>query len=225
MQKTQLNEAKVAKPAREREQSRGEEIANTTSHAIGLIAAIAGTPPLIIHAMKHGETGYLVGSAIFTATMILLYAASTFYHALQPSRLKRIFRVIDHTVIYLLIAGTYTPFTLGVLDGAWGWTLFGIIWGLAAIGITLKVIHQMRYPHISTILYLVMGWLIVIAIQPLSALLPAAGMIWLVAGGLSYSAGVVFYATDGRLRFGHFIWHWFVLGGTVCHYFAVWYAV
>ncbi len=206
-------------------QTRNEEIANSTSHAIGLVAAIVGTPLLIIHAVNHGETGYLVGSSIFAATMILLYAASTLYHSLRPSRLKKIFQVVDHTVIYLLIAGTYTPFTLGVLHGAWGWTLFGIIWGLAAIGIILKLIHQMGHPYISTALYLVMGWLIVIAIKPLSAIMPTAGVIWLVAGGLSYSAGVVFYATDGRLRYGHFIWHWFVLGGTVCHYFAVWYAV
>ncbi len=220
-----MNEANVASPSPERKQSHSEEVANSISHAIGLLAAIAGTPLLIVHALQHDDTGYLVGCSIFAATMILLYLASTLYHALYHSSLKRMFQVIDHAVIYLLIAGTYTPFTLGVLHGAWGWTMFGVIWGLAAAGIVLKVIYRMEHPYISTALYLVMGWLIVIAIQPLSALMPAAGLIWLIAGGVSYSAGVVFYVADGRMRYGHFIWHWFVLGGTVCHYFAVWYAV
>jgi hemolysin III len=208
-----------------REQTRQEEFANSTCHGIGLIAAIVGTPFLILHGAHHGEVGYLVGTSIFAATMILLYLASALFHALLPSPLKNIFRVVDHSMIYLLIAGTYTPFTLGVLHGAWGWTMFGLIWGLAAIGITLKVFRKVWYPFISTGLYLVMGWLILIAIKPMYALVPAAGLLWLLAGGICYTAGVVFYATDWRLRYGHFVWHLFVLSGTVCHYFAVWYAI
>ncbi len=208
-----------------REQTRQEEFANSTCHGIGLIAAIVGTPFLILHAVHHGEVGYIVGTSIFAATMILLYLASALFHALRPSPLKNIFRVVDHSMIYLLIAGTYTPFTLGVLHGVWGWTMFGLIWGLAAIGITLKVFRKVWYPFLSTGLYLVMGWLILIAIKPMYALVPAAGLLWLLAGGICYTAGVVFYAMDWRLRYGHFVWHVFVLSGTACHYFAVWYAI
>lgn len=189
------------------------------------MAALVATPFLISHAIGHGKTGYLVGVSIFAATMILLYLASTLYHALPAGRIKHTFRIIEHSAIFLLIAGTYTPFTLGVLHGPWGWTLLGLIWSLAAIGVTLKVINGTSHPIASTILYLLMGWLIVIAIKPLYALLPTSGLIWLVAGGLSYTAGVVFFTTDERLKFGHFIWHLFVIAGTTCHYFAVlWYA-
>ena len=209
-----------------REQSRLEEIINSSSHGIGLLAAIIGTPLLLVHAARHGETGYIVGSSIFAATMILLYLSSTLYHALHPdSPFKKTFRVIDHTMIYLLIAGTYTPFTLGVLHGAWGWTLFGVIWGLATIGVLLKVFDKIGHPVLSTGLYLVMGWLILVAVEPMYAKVPASGLIWLLAGGICYTAGVAFFATDGRLRYGHSVWHLFVLGGTTCHYFSVWYAI
>lgn len=208
-----------------REQSRKEEAINSISHGIGLFAAIAGTPILIVHAAHYGNVGYIVGSSIFATTMILLYLASTLYHAWPQTPLKNHFCVIDHSMIYLLIAGTYTPFTLGVLHGAWGWTLFGMIWGLAAIGLTLKVFNKIKHPVISTGLYLVMGWLILIAIKPMYALMPARGLLWLLAGGICYTVGVAFFATDGRLRYGHLTWHVFVLGGTVCHYLAVWYAI
>jgi len=208
-----------------REQSRKEEVINSISHGIGLFAAIVGTPVLIMHAAHHGEVGYIVGSSVFAATMILLYLASTVYHALPQTPLKNLFCVIDHSMIYLLIAGTYTPFTLGVLHGVWGWTIFGIIWGLATIGLTLKVFNKIDHPVISTGLYLVMGWLILIAIKPMYAMVPAQGLLWLLTGGICYTIGVAFFATDGRLRYGHLIWHVFVLGGTVSHYFAVWYAI
>ncbi len=221
-----MNKATIPLVTPTHEQSRKEEILNSLSHGIGLFAAIIGTPILIVHAARHGETGYIVGTSIFAATMILLYLASILYHALtQSARLKKAFRVVDHTMIYLLIAGTYTPFTLGVLHGAWGWTLFGIIWGLAAIGVMLKVFNMIGHPVLSTGLYLVMGWLILIAIEPLYAKVPVPGLIWLLAGGICYTVGVAFFATDGRLRYGHSIWHLFVLSGTVCHYFAVWYAI
>jgi len=212
-------------PTPAREQSREEELANSISHGAGLVAALVATPFLINHAVQHGDAGYLVGASVFAATMILLYLASTLYHALPPGKAKHAFQIVDHSLIFLLIAGTYTPFTLGVLHGAWGWTLFGLIWGLAAIGVTLKVINGAARPIAFTLLYLLMGWLILIAIKPLYTLLPTSGLIWLVAGGLAYTAGVAFFAIDSRLRYSHFVFHLFVMTGTACHYFAVlWYA-
>jgi hemolysin III len=213
----------IAEPARE--QSRGEEIVNSISHGIGLVAAIAAAPFLIMHAQQRGDMGYLVGVGIFVATMVLLYLASTFYHAMPAGRGKEMLNVIEHSAIFLLIAGTYTPFTLGVLRGAWGWTLFGLIWGLAATGIGLKVFNRISHPVLSTGLYLFMGWLMLIAVKPLFARVPAVGILWLAAGGLAYTVGVAFYAMDSRLRYSHLIWHLFVMTGTTCHYFAVlWYA-
>jgi len=132
-----------------------------------------------------------------------------------------VFRVVEHAAIFLLIAGTYTPFTLGVLRGAWGWTLLGLDWGLAAVGVALKALSRMSHPMLSTGLYLLMGWLIVIAAEPLSARIPVAGLLWLVAGGLAYTLGVIFFALDARLRYDHFIWHLFIMAGTACHDFAV----
>jgi hemolysin III len=209
----------------EREQSRGEENANSISHGIGLVAALAATPFLIIHAVRRGDTGFIVGASLFASTMVLLYLASTIYHALPIGKAKRVFRVIEHSAIFLLIAGTYTPFTLGVLRGAWGWTLLGLVWGFAVAGVALKVFHRMSHPIVSTGLYLLMGWLVLIAVDPLYARVPASGLLWLVAGGVAYTGGVAFYSADSRLRYGHFIWHLFVMTGTACHYFAVlWYA-
>ena len=209
----------------EREQSRGEEIANSVSHGIGLVAALVATPFLVLQAVRRGDTGFIVGASVFAATMVLLYLASTLYHALPIGKAKRVFRVIEHSAIFLLIAGTYTPFTLGVLRGAWGWTLLGLVWGLAVAGVALKTLNRMSHPIISTSLYLLMGWLILIAVNPLYARVPASGLLWLVAGGVAYTAGVAFFAADSRLRYSHFIWHLFVMAGTACHYFAVfWYA-
>ena len=210
---------------REREQSRGEELANSISHGIGLAAALVATPLLVLQAVRRGDTGFIVGASVFAATMVLLYLASTLYHALPLGKAKRVFRVIEHSAIFLLIAGTYTPFTLGVLRGAWGWTLLGLVWGLAVAGVALKTLNRMSHPIISTSLYLLMGWLILIAVNPLYARVPASGLLWLVAGGVAYTAGVAFFAADSRLRYSHFIWHLFVMAGTACHYFAVfWYA-
>jgi len=209
----------------EREQSRGEEIANSVSHGIGLVAALVATPFLVLQAVRRGDTGFIVGASVFAATMVLLYLASTLYHALPIGKAKRVFRVIEHSAIFLLIAGTYTPFTLGVLRGAWGWTLLGLVWGLAVAGVALKTLNRMSHPIIFTSLYLLMGWLILIAVNPLYARVPASGLLWLVAGGVAYTAGVAFFAADSRLRYSHFIWHLFVMAGTACHYFAVfWYA-
>ena len=211
--------------ANKRVQSREEEIANSISHGLGLIAAVVATPFLIQHAVRHGEPAFIVGAGIFAATMVLLYLASTLYHALPFGRAKRVFRIIEHSAIFLLIAGTYTPFTLGVLRGAWGWTLLGLVWSIALAGVTLKALNRLTHPILTTSLSLLMGWLIVIATNPLAARVPASGLRWLVAGGLAYTLGVVFFAFDSRLRYGHFIWHLFVMAGTACHYFAVlWYA-
>jgi len=208
-----------------REQSLAEEIANSISHGIGLVAAIAGTPFLVMNAARHGDDGFIVGTSVFCATMIFLYLASTLYHALPLGKAKGVFRIIEHSAIFLLIAGTYTPFTLGVLRGTWGWTLFGVVWGLAVAGVTMKAFNKATHPIFSTGLYLLMGWVVVIAVDPLLARVPTAGLLWLLAGGLSYTAGVAFFATDSRLRYGHLIWHLFVMAGTTCHYFAVlWYA-
>ena len=208
-----------------RAQSKGEEISNSISHGIGLVGALVGTPILIMHAARNENAVFVVGTGIFSATMILLYLASSLYHALPKGKAKRCIRVIEHSAIFFLIAGTYTPLTLGVLRGAIGWTLFGVIWGLALAGVVLKAFYKTTHPIISTGLYLLMGWLIVIAVVPLFARMSTAGLFWLVAGGLSYTAGVVFFATDSRLKYGHLIWHLFVIGGTTCHYFMVlWYA-
>ena len=208
-----------------RQQSLGEEIANSVSHGVALVAILIGTPVLIVHAVKEGTAGLIVGTSVFCATASLLYLASTLYHALPAGKSKRVFRIIEHSAIFLLIAGTYTPFTLGVLAGAWGWTLFGLVWSLAVAGVVLKAVARTSHPILSTGLYLLMGWLVVLAVDPLLARVPTAGLYWLIAGGLAYTVGVAFFATDSRLRYGHFVWHLFVMIGTACHYFAVfWYA-
>ena len=208
-----------------RDQSRNEELANSVSHGIGLLASIIGAPFLIVHAAQNGDAKFIVGVIVFAVTAILLYLASTLYHILPTGKIKNVFNIIDHSIIFLLIAGTYTPFTLGVLSGAWGWTLFGIVWGLAFIGVLLKILKMASHPIVSNGLYLLMGWVVVIAIEPLMARMATVGLLWLLAGGLFYTAGIVFFVTDSRIKYGHLIWHLFVLAGTVCHYFAVlWYA-
>jgi hemolysin III len=206
----------------DRDQTLGEEIANSASHGIGLAAAFVAIPFLLVHAAREGSAGYIVGVSVFSTTIVLLYLASTLYHALPIGKSKRVFRILEHSAIYLLIAGTYTPFTLGVLSGAWGWTLFGIIWTLAVGGVVLKAASRKSHPVISTLLYVAMGWVIVIAIDPMFAKVPTAGLLWLLAGGLAYTAGVAFFATDSRLRYGHLVWHLFVMTGTACHFYAVW---
>ena len=208
-----------------RKQTRGEEIANSISHGMGLMAVLIGTPLLIVNAARRADAAFIVGVSIFCASGILLYLASQLYHALPPGKGKRVFHVLDHSAIFLLIAGTYSPFTLGVLRGGWGWSLFGMIWALAITGVVLHAVRKASHPIVSTGLYLLMGWLIVIAIKPMLAMVPLAGLLWLLAGGLFYTLGVVFYATDSRIRYGHFFWHLFVMAGTVCHFFAIyWYA-
>ena len=204
-----------------RPQTLGEEIANSISHGLGLALAIAGMPVLIVGSARTGSASAIIGAAIFGGSAILLYLASTLYHALPQKRVKDVLQVFDHVAIYLFIAGTYTPFTLGVLRGSWGWTLLGLVWALALAGLIFKLMGGTRFPRLSTVLYLAMGWVALIAIRPLWMHMPAAGLILLLAGGVAYTLGVVFFVLDEKVRYGHFIWHLFVLAGTVCHFFAV----
>jgi hemolysin III len=207
-----------------REPSQAEEMANSISHGLGLVASLAAAPILVITAMKAGGPAASFGVAVFAVTMIGLYLASTLYHALPETRGKGFFRILDHAAIFLLIAGTYTPFTLGVLRGPWGWLLLGLIWTMAIIGLILKAVPATRYSRVSIVLYVVMGWLAVIAARPILSQVPLPGILLIVAGGLAYTGGLVFFGMH-RLRFHHFIWHLFVLAGTICHFFAVlWYS-
>ena len=203
-----------------RPQSAGEEIANSVSHGAGLLASVAAAPFLVHYAALHGDAASIAGAAVFAGSMILLYLSSTLYHALPGPRVKSVFRVLDHAAIFLLIAGTYTPITLGVLRGAWGWTLLALVWGLAFGGIVLTAVGGVRYPKLSMVLYLGMGWLAVAAVKPLWLRMPAGGLALLAAGGIAYTAGTAFYAAK-RLPYAHFIWHLFVIAGTSCHFAAV----
>lgn len=201
-----------------------EEVANSISHGLGLVLAIAMLPVLLLSAVRIGTTRFIVGASVFGATMVLLYLASTLYHSLTHEGAKRLFRLLDHSAIFLLIAGTYTPFTLGVLHGPWGWTLLTIVWVLAVGGVTTKAIVGTRHSWISMTLYLLMGWLAVVAIKPIFLHVPLPGILLILAGGIAYTGGLAFFAAP-RLRYGHFIWHLFVIAGTTCHFFAVlWYA-
>ena len=205
----------------ERAQSLGEEIANSASHGVALLSAVVGVPFLILASAQNGTAVNVVGASVFAATVVLLYFASTLYHAVPHPRAKRLLKKLDHGAIYLLIAGTYTPFTLGVLGGPWGWTLFALVWALAIIGVSLKAFDRISHPLWSTGLYLVMGWLVLIAAKPLMASIAPPGLVLLAAGGLAYTLGIVFFALDSRMRYGHFVWHLFVVAGTTCHFFAV----
>ena len=204
----------------ERAQTPGEEIANSVSHGVALLAAIAGVPFLIAGAWHLGSTS-LVADAVFAVTMVLLYLSSMLYHAMPAGRAKRVFMKLDHGAIYVFIAGSYTPFALGALGGPWGWTLLGLVWSLAVVGVTLKAVDRLSHPWLSTGLYLVMGWLALIAAVPLVEQLPARGIALIVAGGLAYTAGVAFFLLDSRWRYAHTVWHGFVMAGTGFHFFAV----
>jgi hemolysin III len=198
-----------------------EEVANAVTHGFGLVASLAALPLLIVVAARQGDAWAIVGASVFGASLVTVYATSTIYHSLRLGPSKELWRRLDHAAIYLLIAGTYTPFTLGALRGPWGWSLFGVVWGVAALGIGAKVVFGPRLKMLSTVAYLAMGWLVIIAIRPLLARVGWGGVGWLLAGGVAYSLGVIFYARDEKLRFGHSVWHLFVLGGSVCHAIAV----
>ncbi len=203
-----------------RAQTLGEEIANAISHGLGCLLAIASLPILVHVAAQRGGAVDVVAASVFAGTAIVLYLVSALYHALPPGAAKRWLGRLDHAAIYLFIAGSYTPFTLGVLRGGWGWALFGVVWATAAFGVTIKLLDRLRHPLVSTALYLAMGWVVVFAAGPLVERMPAGGLAWLVAGGLSYTLGAAVFLLDEKLRYAHFVWHLFVLGGSVCHFFA-----
>lgn len=205
--------------------TRGEELANGLTHGVGAALSIAALSVLVTLAGLAGDAWKVVAFAVYGASMVLLYLSSTFYHAFRSPRLKQVFRLLDHCVIFLLIAGSYTPFTLVTLRGPWGWTLFGLIWGLALLGIVITVLALSRIKWLAMAIYIGMGWLAVIAIKPLLEVLPLAGLLWMGAGGLFYTLGVVFYLWH-RLPYNHAVWHMFVLAGTVCQFLAIyWYVL
>lgn len=197
-----------------------EEIACSITHGIGAALSIAALVILVVLSAMGGDAWRVVSFSIYGTTLILLYMASTLYHAIQHEGAKKIFRILDHSSIFLLIAGTYTPFLLVPLRGVWGWSLFGVIWALAITGIVFKAIFIQRMKKLSVVVYLLMGWMVVIALKPLLSQIPKAGLWWLAGGGLSYTGGVVFYAMKS-VKYTHAIWHLFVLGGSICHFFAI----
>lgn len=201
----------------------GEEIANSITHGVGAALSVAGLVVMVVVAALRGTSSHVVACAVYGASLVLLYLCSTLYHALTNGRAKRLFRILDHSSIYVLIAGTYTPFTLVTLRGAWGWALFGVVWTLAVMGIVFKCFFTGRLHILSTAVYILMGWIAVVATRPLLQTLPWQGFLWLLAGGLFYTAGVAFFAW--RRKYSHTIWHLFVLAGSVCHFFAVYRSV
>lgn len=201
-------------------QSTKEEIANAITHGIGVGLAIAGLIVLVVFAARISDTWKVVSFSIYGATMITLFLSSTLYHAFPQPYVKRFFRILDHSSIFLLIAGTYTPVTIGTMRGGWGWTLFGIIWGLTLIGIILKIFAMRKLKWVSTVIYLSMGWIILIAIKPLMNTVSTAFLVWILIGGLAYSLGVIFYVAR-KMPFHHAIWHIFVLLGCTSHFFAM----
>lgn len=201
-----------------------EELANTVTHGIGALAGVAGLVLMVVAAARRGDAWQVVSTAIFGATLVLLYTASTVYHRFGDEQRGPLLQKFDHAAIFLLIAGTYTPFVLVTLRGPWGWSLFGVVWGLALIGVVLKFWFAGRYKLVSTLIYLAMGWLVMIAIKPLVVALPGGGLKLLVAGGLCYTGGAAFYLWK-KLPYHHAVWHLFVLGGSVCHWAAVYFYV
>jgi hemolysin III len=194
---------------------------NSITHLIGAILAVAGTGGLIAVAALRGGTWQVAALAVYGLMLVFLYVSSTIYHSLPAGPKKDLFHVFDHCAIYLLIAGTYTPFTLITLGGTWGWWIFGIVWTLAIIGIVKDTLFHGRYRPVSVVLYVLMGWLIVTAYTPLKAALPQAGIVWLIGGGIIYTVGIAFFAMSKRVAYTHGIWHLFALGGSICHYVAV----
>jgi hemolysin III len=202
------------------DQTRREEIANSVSHGFGLAAAIVATPFLCVAAARQPNQAFYVGTIIFVATMWLLYLASTLYHAWPQTRAKCALQIFDHAAIFLLIAGTYSPFTLGPMRGAFGWTIFILIWLLAAAGVVLKLRTGIRWKKVSMLMYLGMGWLVLIAVHQFVRVVPLEAVIWLLAGGIAYTSGLIFFGNK-RIRYSHFVWHLFVLAGTACHFCAI----
>ena len=208
----------------EKKYTTGEEIAHAVTHGLGLLLSAAACSFLVVLASQRGNAWHITGVAIFGATLIVLYAASTLYHSLTHKKAKRVFRFLDYSAIYLLIAGTYTPFTLVTLRGGWGWSMFGTAWGLAITGAVVEVATRRKYKAISMAFYLGMGWLMLVAIKPLAAALDTRGLIFLGIGGAAYTGGAALYAL-GKFRYHHAVWHVLVLAGSFCHFLAVYYSV
>ena len=204
----------------ESEYWRRQEIANSVTHGLGIVLSVAGLVVLVVLASLHATVWHVVSFSIYGTSLILLYTSSTLYHSFRSPRLKRFIHFLDHSSIYMLIAGSYTPFVLVNLRGVWGWSLFGVIWALSFIGIVLKAFFTGRFKGISTAIYLLMGWLVVIAIKPLMHAMPVGGIAWLLAGGLAYTIGAFIYMWKA-IPYHHAIWHLFVLAGSICQYFAV----
>jgi len=207
-------------PAPARPLTTSEEIANSVTHGVGFVASVVAFPFLVVAAARRWGAPEVVGASVFASTLVALYLVSTLYHALRPSRAKQVLQKLDHAGIYLLIAGSYTPFTLGALRGAWGWTLLSLVWAIAGTGIALEFALGKKVHKVAVGLYVVMGWLVVVAVKPLLAAVPWPGLAWLVAGGLLYTGGVAFYAAK-RVRYAHTVWHLFVLAGSACHFVAI----
>jgi hemolysin III len=197
-----------------------EEIFNSITHAIGALVSIAGLVLLIVFSSIYGNSSHIISCTIFGFTLVLLYTASTLYHSFRKPNLKHLFKILDHSCIYILIAGTYTPFMLVTISGILGWSIFALVWSLTIIGVVLKVFFVHRFKIISTIAYILMGWIVIFAIKPLFQILPGGGLALLICGGLAYTLGTIFYSWD-KLPFNHAIWHLFVLTGSVCHFCAV----
>ena len=197
-----------------------EELANSITHGVGLALSLVGLGVLLALSILHGTAWHIAGCTIFGLSLVALYAASTLYHSLQSPRFKHTFKILDHAAIYLLIAGTYTPFTLVNLKGFWGWTMLGFVWTLALLGIVFKVFFVNRFVVASTLAYIMMGWSCVVVIKPLLTSIPGGGLVLLAAGGAAYTVGTIFFAWK-RIPYNHAIWHLFVLAGSICHYFAV----
>lgn len=204
----------------ERPQTLSEDIANSISHGFGVVSIAVAAPFLLIAALDRGGMWAVVSTSIFTATAAILYLVSAVYHALRPGRVKRFLQICDHSAIFLLIAGSYTPFTLGALRGAWGWSLFGVVWGLAVVGIIVEAIRIKHREAVMLTLYVTMGWLVLIAVYPVVQRIPVGGIVLLLAGGLAYTGGIVFYVYE-RVPYAHLVWHLFVLAGTTFHFFAI----
>ena len=215
-----MSTEELIQPTFECSYTRRHEFANTLTHGFGLVLSLVGGVFLITLATLRGDVWHILSCSIFALSLSLLYAASTLYHLVRNPRLKHALRIMDHSCIYLLIAGSYTPFTLTVMRGGIGWTLFMVVWAIALVGITIKVFTRYRYGFVSVLIYLVMGWLVVLAIRPTLEVVPVSGVLWLLAGGLAYTGGVLLFSMD-RIPYNHALWHLCVMAGSACHYLAV----
>lgn len=205
-------------------QTRVEEIGNASTHALGALLSLIALVLLTLFAAYQNDSLKLVSSIVFGSTLLLMYVCSTLYHSMMNPKIKHLFRILDHASIYLLIAGSYTPFVLVTINGSLGWTIFTIIWSLAFVGVLFKWFFVHKFDLLSTLIYLLMGWMALLIVKPLYQLLPSGGLTYIVAGGLCYTVGVIFYIWE-RLVFSHVLWHLFVLSGSICHFFAVFFYV